>query len=134
MCKLCIFNLRISKWWHLSLERFFSPFIIDSISPIQRHHYITSSYTYQFFEKSYILFHIAVSLCACRHSNEDFFESPRPSLAKEESTFSPSPSSSGSGDVTALRCSEPLRYRVGGPSEVFAMVVRDGTAWEWHAD
>ena len=26
----------------------------DSISPIQRPHYITSSYTYQFFEKNYI--------------------------------------------------------------------------------
>ena len=47
---------------------------------------------------------------------------------KESSTFSPSPSSSGSGDVTALWCSEPLRYKVGGPSKVFAMVVRDGTA------
>ena len=47
-----------------------------------------------------------------------FFESPRPSLAKEGSTFSPSPSSSGSGDVTALRCSEPLRSKVGGPSKV----------------
>ena len=23
-------------------------------------------------------------------------------------------------DVTALRCSEPLRYKVGGPSKVFA--------------
>ena len=51
---------------------------------------------------------------------------------KEGSTFSPSPSSmvftppsvppvsggtetSGSGDVTALRCSEPLRSKVGGP-------------------
>ena len=58
-----------------------------------------------------------------------FFRKPtRPSLplrkkfflplrlsCKESSTFSPSPSSSGSGDVTALRCSEPLRYRVGGP-------------------
>ena len=32
-------------------------------------------------------------------------------------------------DVTALRCSEPLRSKVGGPSKVFAMVVRDGTAW-----
>lgn len=31
-------------------------------------------------------------------------------------------------DVTALRCSEPLRYKVGGPSKVFALVVRDGTA------
>ena len=40
---------------------------------------------------------------------------------KESSTFSPSPSSSGSGDVTALRCSEPLRSKVGGPSKVFAM-------------
>ena len=65
----------------------------------------------------YIWFLIAVSLCTCRRSNEDFFESPRPSLAKEGSTFSPSPSSSGSGDVTALRCSEPLRYKVGGASK-----------------
>ena len=49
----------------------------------------------------------------------DFFESPRPSLAKEGSTFSPSPSSSGSGDVTApSRCSEPLRSKDGGPSKV----------------
>ena len=39
-------------------------------------------------------------------------------LSKEGSTFSPSPSSSGSGDVTALRCSEPLRSKVGGPSKV----------------
>ena len=35
----------------------------------------------------------------------------------------------GREDVTALRCSEPLRSKVGGPSKVFAMVVRDGTAW-----
>ena len=34
----------------------------------------------------------------------------------------------GREDVTALRCSEPLRYKVGAPSKVFAMVVRDGTA------
>ena len=47
-----------------------------------------------------------------------FFDPPRPSFAKEGSTFSPSPSSSGSGDVTALRCSEPLRYKDGGPSKV----------------
>ena len=40
-------------------------------------------------------------------------------LSKEGSTFSPSPSSSGSGDVTApTRRSEPLRSKVGGPSEV----------------
>ena len=38
---------------------------------------------------------------------------------KGGSTFSPSPSSSGSGDVTApTRRSEPLRSKVGGPSEV----------------
>jgi hypothetical protein len=37
---------------------------------------------------------------------------------KEGSTFSPSPSSSGSGDVTApSRCSEPLRSKDGGPSK-----------------
>ena len=38
-------------------------------------------------------------------------------LSKKGSTFSPSPSSSGSGDVTALRCSEPLRYKDGGASK-----------------
>ena len=40
-------------------------------------------------------------------------------LSKEGSTFSPSPSSSGSGDVTAPpRRSEPLRSKDGGPSKV----------------
>ena len=76
-----------------------------------------------------------------------FFESPRPFLAKEgdfsnhpvplskEGNFSkthpssltlkggstafPKPlSPQGTGDVTALRCSEPLRSKVGGPSKV----------------
>ena len=66
---------------------------------------------------------------------------------KESSTFSPSPSqwslhplrfprsrgteTSGSGDVTALRCSEPLRSKVGGPkrsSPYFAGWDRRG--WE----
>ena len=46
------------------------------------------------------------------------FSNSSVSLSKGSSTFSPSPSSSGSGDVTALRCSEPLRYKVGGPSKV----------------
>ena len=36
---------------------------------------------------------------------------------------------SGKKRKTALRCSEPLLYKVGGPSKVYAMVVRDGTAW-----
>ena len=46
------------------------------------------------------------------------FTNPSVSLSKGSSTFSPSPSSSGSGDVTALRCSEPLRSKDGGPSKV----------------
>ena len=48
----------------------------------------------------------------------NFSNHPVP-LSKEGSTFSPSPSSSGSGDVTAPpRCSEPLRSKDGGPSKV----------------
>ena len=44
---------------------------------------------------------------------------PSVSLSKGSSTFSPSPSSSGSGDVTApSRCSESLRSKDGGPSKV----------------
>ena len=44
---------------------------------------------------------------------------PSVSLSKGSSTFSPSPSSSGSGDVTAPSwCSEPLRSKDGGPSKV----------------
>ena len=47
----------------------------------------------------------------------NFSNHPVP-LSKEGSTFSPSPSFSESGDVTALRCSEPLRYKDGEPSKV----------------
>ncbi|MGE9980604.1 hypothetical protein ACQRBJ_16290, partial [Prevotella sp. SGI.167] len=40
-------------------------------------------------------------------------------LSKEGSTAFPKPlSPQGTGDVTALRCSEPLRSMVGGPSKV----------------
>ena len=49
---------------------------------------------------------------------KEFFSNHPVPLSKEGSTFSPSPSSSGSGDVTALRCSEPLRSKDGGPSKV----------------
>ena len=49
---------------------------------------------------------------------------------KESSTFSPSPSSSGSGDVTALRCSKPLRFMVVGPSKVCAMLCGMGPPGE----
>ena len=51
-------------------------------------------------------------------SKEGIFSNHPVPLSKEGSTFSPSPSSSGSGDVTALRCSEPLRSKDGGPSKV----------------
>ena len=47
----------------------------------------------------------------------DFSNHPVP-LSKEGSTSHPSPLSSEERDVTALWCSEPLRYKVGGPSKV----------------
>ena len=49
--------------------------------------------------------------------NFSFSNHPVP-LSKEGSTSTPSPSSSEGGDVTALRCSDPLRSKVGGPSKV----------------
>ena len=50
---------------------------------------------------------------------KEFFSNHPVPLSKEGSTFSPSPSSSGSGDVTAPpRRSGPLRSKVGGPSKV----------------
>ena len=55
------------------------------------------------------------------------FSNPSVSLSKGSSTFSPSPSSSGSGDVTApSRCSEPLRSKDGGPSKVSP----DSAGWD----
>ena len=53
---------------------------------------------------------------------------PSVSLSKGSSTSHPSPLSSEERDVTALRCSEPLRSKVGGPSKVFAILCGDGTA------
>ena len=42
---------------------------------------------------------------------------------KEDSTFLTKPLfPQGREDVTALRCSEPLHYKVGGPSKVFAIL------------
>ena len=42
---------------------------------------------------------------------------------KEGSTFLTKPLfPQGREDVTALRCSEPLRSKVGGPSKVFAIL------------
>ena len=52
-----------------------------------------------------------------------FFENLHGFLTvKEGSTFLTKPLfPQGREDVTALRCSEPLRFKVGGPSEVFAI-------------
>ena len=52
-----------------------------------------------------------------KSSSLSFSNHPVP-LSKEGSTSFPSPSSSEGGDVTALRCSEPLRSKDGGPSKV----------------
>ncbi len=53
-----------------------------------------------------------------------FFRLPCPPLAKRGSlTHSQALAlSKRARDVTALRCSEPLRSKVGGPSKVFAML------------
>ena len=49
------------------------------------------------------------------------FSNPSVSLSKGSSTSHPSPLSSEERDVTALRCSEPLRYKVGGPIKGLAI-------------
>ena len=55
---------------------------------------------------------------------------------KEGSTFLTKPLfPQGREDVTALRCSEPLRYKVGGPSKVYAMFCGMGPPGErWRPD
>ena len=66
----------------------------------------------------------------CIRIDNVFFSKIYPSFltVKEGSTSLTKPLSCPKReDVTALRCSEPLRSKVGGPSKVFAIVVRDGT-------
>ena len=66
-----------------------------------------------------------------RETIERVFSKITPSLftIKEGSTSHPDPLTlRGEGGNRPTRCSEPLRSKVGGPSKVFAMVVRDGTA------
>ncbi len=51
---------------------------------------------------------------------------------KEGSTFLSKPLfPQGREDVTALRCSEPLHYMVGGPSKVCAMLCGLGPHGDW---
>ena len=69
------------------------------------------------------------SYCYCYiieiiHHHSVIFSKTYPSFltVKEGSTFLTKPLfPQEREDVTALRCSEPLRYKVGGPSKVFAM-------------
>ena len=69
------------------------------------------------------------SYCYCYiieiiHHDIVIFSKTYPSFLtiKEGSTFLTKPLfPQGREDVTALRCSEPLRYKVGGPSKVYAM-------------
>ena len=59
-----------------------------------------------------LLFRIILFLFAIK----EFFSNHPVPLSKEGSTSFPKPfSPQGTRDVTALRCSEPLRYKVGGP-------------------
>ena len=68
------------------------------------------------------------SYCYCYiieiiHHDSVIFSKTYPSFltVKEGSTFLTKPLfPQGREDVTALRCSEPLRSKVGGPSKVFA--------------
>ena len=69
----------------------------------------------------------------CIKIDNVFFSKTYPSFLtlKEGSTFLTKPLfPQEREDVTALRCSEPLRSKDGGPSKVYAMVLRDGTAWD----
>mgnify|MGYP004674967637 CR=1 FL=1 len=67
----------------------------------------------------------------CIRTDNVFFSKTYPSFltVKEGSTSLTKPLSCPKReDVTALRCSEPLRYKVGGPIKGLRQVVRDGTA------
>ena len=66
-------------------------------------------------------------------SQRESFSKTYPSFltVKEGSTFLTKPLfPQGREDVTALRCSEPLRYKVGGPSKVCAMLCGMGPPGE----
>ena len=101
--------------------------------------------------RTHIIKHMIISVICTnmRKGNKFFLKSPRPSLPlKRAPPLTPTLSPSGKREETAPpRRSEPLRSKVGGPSKVFAMlcgmgppyynlllvfamVVRDGTAWE----
>ena len=72
------------------------------------------------------------SPCSSLLLKRDFSNHPVP-LSKEGSTSFPKPfSPQGTRDVTALRCSEPLRYKVGGPIKGLARLCGLGSPGvEW---
>ena len=61
------------------------------------------------------------SLASLFPIKEGIFSNPSVSLSKGSSTSNQA-FLLRRKDVTALRCSEPLRYKVGGPSKVFAIL------------
>ena len=60
---------------------------------------------------------------------KEFFSNHPVPLSKEGSTFSPSPSSSGSGDVTALLGARNRYALRMADHQRSRQIVRDGTAW-----
>ena len=114
------------------------------ISPLQRPHYFTSSYTHNTFEKSDYCIVLQKINCTRQFESqlslrslaslfpikEDIFLPLRLSC-KESSTFLTKPLfPQEREDVTALRCSEPLRYKVGGPIKGLAMLCGMGPPGE----
>ena len=69
------------------------------------------------------------SLASLFPIKEGIFSNPSVSLSKGSSTSNQAFLLRRKDVNRPTRCSEPLRSKVGGPSKVYAMVVRDGTAW-----
>ncbi len=99
-------------------------------------------YTYQF-SKKVILLSFCIRYAAlgnlkasfhCTHWHrffplkKVFFESLRLPFQRELHILTKPSLLRKEGCNRPTRCSEPLRSKVGGPSKVYAMVVRDGTA------
>ena len=68
------------------------------------------------------------SLASLSPIKEGIFSNPSVSLSKGSSTSNQAFLLRRKDVNRPTRCSEPLRSKVGGPSKVYAMVVRDGTA------
>ena len=91
--------------------------VIYILSHLYRHIFTEGIGLRQLLDYYYVVCYFCKVYQISSNHLSNFSNHPVP-LSKEGSTFSPSPSFSESGDVTALRCSEPLRYKDGGPSKV----------------